>query len=290
MKWFALLAAVGVNLAVTADARADVILWNDEQVTVSSAITDTLILYDESRAFVVPGGSVPSLYAYNSGTLNVLGGSVGWPPHAYNSSRVTMSDGTISSLHAYDSSTVDVSGGTISGYLRGYTSSAVDISGGSVEHVELDDASRVSISGGATFTLTAYDSNAVEMSGGSVGLLQILGDTTLDIWGGRIDNGLHSYSSSVVTFTVKDFRLGGGLALDGDRLLGTGILSGQWADGTERWAIDIATNDGAGIFVSVVGTADANGDGVVDDADASILGAYWQTSTGATWRHGDFNA
>ena len=34
---------------------------------------------------------------------------------------------------------------------------------------------------------------------------------------------------------------------------------------------------------------DANGDGVVDDADASILGAHWQQMGGATWHDGDFN-
>ncbi|MCX7424391.1 MAG: pre-peptidase C-terminal domain-containing protein [Planctomycetia bacterium] len=34
---------------------------------------------------------------------------------------------------------------------------------------------------------------------------------------------------------------------------------------------------------------DANGDGVVDDRDASILGAHWRMAEGATWAMGDFN-
>jgi VCBS repeat-containing protein len=34
---------------------------------------------------------------------------------------------------------------------------------------------------------------------------------------------------------------------------------------------------------------DANGDGTVDDADASILAAHWQMQSGATWADGDFN-
>jgi hypothetical protein len=34
---------------------------------------------------------------------------------------------------------------------------------------------------------------------------------------------------------------------------------------------------------------DANWDGVVDDADASILAAHWQVTSGATWMDGDFN-
>ena len=34
---------------------------------------------------------------------------------------------------------------------------------------------------------------------------------------------------------------------------------------------------------------DANGDGRVDDVDASILGAHWQTAPGTAWGDGDFN-
>ena len=34
---------------------------------------------------------------------------------------------------------------------------------------------------------------------------------------------------------------------------------------------------------------DANDDGVVDDLDASILGAHWRQQEGATWAMGDFN-
>jgi hypothetical protein len=75
--------------------------------------------------------------------------------------------------------------------------------------------------------------------------------------------------------------------LDGERLLGTGILSGEWVDAT-RWEINIAANSGAGIFVSLVGPGDANGDGIVNDQDASILAAHWQ-QTGMNWANGDFN-
>jgi hypothetical protein len=35
---------------------------------------------------------------------------------------------------------------------------------------------------------------------------------------------------------------------------------------------------------------DANGDGVVDDEDASVLGAHWLMASGAAWEDGDFNA
>jgi hypothetical protein len=37
------------------------------------------------------------------------------------------------------------------------------------------------------------------------------------------------------------------------------------------------------------GQGDANDDGVVDDRDASILGAHWRQTSGANWEDGDFN-
>ena len=127
-----LIAGVVVMLSVAAVARADVILWDDEQITVSSAMTETLVLYDTSHASIVPGGSVPSLYANDASTVDVSGGSLGWPAYAYNQSTVTLSSGTMASLFSYNSSKVDVLGGTVTGYLRPYNESTVDISGGSV--------------------------------------------------------------------------------------------------------------------------------------------------------------
>ena len=58
---------------------------------------------------------------------------------------------------------------------------------------------------------------------------------------------------STVTLNVHDFRLGVGLTLDGERLLGTGTLSGEWADSTPRWEMAIHNNDpGANIFISQI--------------------------------------
>ena len=42
-------------------------------------------------------------------------------------------------------------------------------------------------------------------------------------------------------------------------------------------------------FERVLWPGDANGDGVVDDDDATIVATYWQTLSGATWSMGDFN-
>ena len=144
---------------------------------------------------------------------------------------------------------------------------------------------------GGTISQNIYasDSSTINVSGGSINSTFYAYDSsTVNLSGGLIETGLSAHTSSVVTFNVRDFRLGSGLTLDGERLLGTGILSGEWVD-TTRWTMEISTNSGAGIFISLVGPGDANGDGVVDEKDVDLLEANWLTATGATWRMGDFN-
>ena len=242
--------AAAVVVVLVSTGRADFILWNDEQITVNSHHEEGK-LYDTSRADIVAGGEVDAINANDSSTVDISGGSMVWL-YAYNQSTVTMSSGTMGNVYTYNGSRVEVNGGTVTGSLRPYNESTVDISGGSVAYLYPEDSSTVDISGGSVGHLTAYDSNTVDISGGSVRLLQVTGDTTLNISGGTIDHELHARSSSIVTLNVKDYRLGGGLTLEGERLLGTGILSGEWMDDTPRWDIDIATNSGAGIFISQV--------------------------------------
>jgi len=139
----------------------------------------------------------------------------------YDTSRAfIVSGGSVDSLDAYDSSSVDISGGSVSYYLNAYNYSTVNISGGSVGRLE--------------------DSSAVNISGGSVEGLCTWAFSTADISGGSITN-LDAYDSSVVTFYGQNFHVGAGLTFDGERVLGTGTLSGEWMDGT-RWAVNIFTN------------------------------------------------
>jgi hypothetical protein len=53
---------------------------------------------------------------------------------------------------------------------------------------------------------------------------------------------LSACNTSTVTFLACDFHLGDGLSLGGKRVLGTGILSGEWFDGTP-WEVNIAANE-----------------------------------------------
>jgi hypothetical protein len=147
---------------------------------------------------------------------------------------VAVSGGSVNYLYAYNTSTVAVSGGAawakpcLVNYLYAYDSSTADISGGSVSY--LYAYSTADISGGSVTRLYAYNTGTADISGGSV-------------------NYLYAYNTSTVTLHGYDFRATAGLTLDGDKVLGTGILTGRWSPDGTLWAITIsAHNSGATIL------------------------------------------
>ncbi len=192
--WY-LVVTVALILAgpLATEGRADFILWNDEQLTVTTLHSKGW-LYDQGQARIVSGGSVTFLYAYGS-------------------------------------SAVDISGGSVSSNLYAYDSSAVNLFGGDVGYLEALNTSTVNISGGLVSILCANNSSAVDISGGSVSTL-------------RANN------TSTVTFNARGFRLGYGLSLDGDQVLGTGILIGEWFDGT-RSVVDISVNASGATILAI---------------------------------------
>lgn len=208
---------------VTVSTRADFILHGNEQFTVNSYHTYG-ILYDTSQVSIVSGGTISSfLDAYDSSTANI-------------------SSGYVSSLAAWNSSTVDISGGTVRD-LSPSDYSKINISGGSItENFNIFNFSTVDISGGSiSYFLGARNSSAVNISGGSVSYLYTEDNGDVDISGGSVSS-LYAIDSSVVSFHGRNFSISGGLVLDGERVLGLGILSGEWMDGTP-WAVDILQNE-----------------------------------------------
>ena len=225
------------------EGRGDFTLWDDDQITVN--VPHTLgTLYNQSQASLISGASVNSLYAYDDSTVDISGGSLYYPflavsgLSAYGTSTVNISGGSVTYLHAYDTNAVDISGGSVTG-LWAYGTSNVDVSGGTVYTLWAYGTSNVDISGG-TVDLSANDTSNVDISGGTIEYLWARDHSTVDISGGSMDQ-LKAYDTSTVTFIVRDFRLGAGLSLDGDRVLGTGFLSGEWYDGT-RWTVNITEN------------------------------------------------
>jgi hypothetical protein len=225
------------------------VLWDDEELTVNSSHSMGT-LFDRSRATIVSGGWMGFLYAHDSSSVDMSGGDIR-NLYAYNFSDVDISGGSIgNSLYAYDSSTVDISGGSVDSYLCAHDSSTVDISGGSVDSY-----------------LYAYEYSVVNISGGFIA-------------------NLKAGNSSAVTFYGRDFLASDGLVLDGNRVLGTGVLSGQWMDRTP-WMVNIILNNPStatilaifgppgGPFCVEYPTMDFNYDCKVDFQDFAIFCQSW---------------
>jgi hypothetical protein len=279
----AVVAIVALLGPLAQNGRGDFVLWYDEQITVNSHHNQG-ILYDTSRAFIVSGGSVHNLYAYNYSDVNISGGSVDYL-YPYDSSTVNFSSGSITKpLYAYDSSTVNFSGGNVNGGLSACDSSTVNFSGGYVSGLYSSGSSVVDFSGGSVDYLQASISSVVDISGGSVSNIEAYDSSTANISGGSVSN-LKAYNSSTIIFHGRGFRASGSLVLDGERVLGTGILSGEWMDGT-RWVVNIAQNPSTATILAILNSEpkpvcvkhprmDFSGDCKVDFADFAIMASSW---------------
>jgi hypothetical protein len=77
---------------------------------------------------------------------------------------------------------------------------------------------------------------------------------TYDLVGANISGGfigrLNALYTSTVTFYGRNFLVSGGLILDGERVLGTGVLSGEWMDGTP-WSVKIEQNEPTAIILAI---------------------------------------
>ena len=258
---------------LASEGRGDFTLRNDDQLTVDSAHTQGT-LYDESHAELVPGGSVTdTLKVYNTSTVDVSGGWVK-TLEAYDASAVSLSQGWVSGptggyFVVRDASTVNVSGGYVR-RLSASQSSTVNVSGGEVgrqggDYLSASGASTVNISGGAVYSVSASGVSAsgastVNMSGGSIGsYLSASQDSTVNISGGSVERfdaygasivnisgawvyDLRVYDTCSMTLIAREFSLGDGLSLEGDRVMGTGSLIAESFDGT-HWLLNITRND-----------------------------------------------
>ena len=227
--------------------------------------------YNVSRAYILSGGYVDYLYAHDSSTVNLSGGYVG-RLYTIATSTVNMSGGDMGTLDARDSSTVNVSGGYADD-LDALGSSRVNLSNGSVYAIGAYGSSTVDFSGGSVNYLYVFNSSTVDLSAGDVGSLVIDSATpgyfsTVNISGGYVDRlttvgrsttvnlsggdvgSLTVSDSSTIIFDARNFHLGSGLTLDGQRVLGTGILGGEWFDGTS-WSVNITAND-PGAMIEIV--------------------------------------
>ena len=245
-------------------ARANFVLEDTGHLDVTT-LHDTGVLWNSSTADVLTGGYIGYAYVNDEATLHVLklqGTSRESVRnlYAYDMSTVDISGavdnnyyGTVSYLTAYAKSTVNISGGRVGRYLYAYGSSVVNVSGGGVyDYLNAYDSSTVNVSGGEVGNqLNASATSTVNMTGGTVHNLDASATSTVDISGGLVSN-LYAYNTSTVTLHGYDFRATGGLTLDGDNVLGTGVLTGRWYGPDETiWAITISGNAAGATILAI---------------------------------------
>ena len=245
----AVVAVVGVLLVgnVVCAQSTDFILEGTEHLNVTT-LRGTGVLWDFSTATVLTGGDIGTAYVNDEASLSLNSGGVGmaW---VYNAGHINLTGSTVrGSILAYNASTVDIAGGKVTQRVSAYDTSAVDIFGGSTLSLDTYDDSSAVLSTGSVGNLLAFGTSNVEISGGDVSFVNAYDTSAVDISGGVV-SGLSARDTGSITLHGYDFRATGGIVLDGTRVMGTGLLSGKWFDGT-AWAAPVYTNEaGASIFI-----------------------------------------
>jgi len=229
-------AALIVGAARPPEVRGqDFLLKYDDEMTVTTYYS-TGGLSDQSHVILAPGGWVWDIYAEDSSRVDVSGGAISYH-HTYDTSTTNVNSGEIKyRVFSYHSSVINVFDGYVND-INAYASSRINVSGGEVPGVSAYQSSRVEVTDGTVTTLSGYATSAITVRGGTMNRLYARESGTMDIYGAAF-NELRAYDTSIVTFHALDFDLGDGLTLDGERILGTGILSGHWFDGTP-WSVDV---------------------------------------------------
>jgi len=252
-----------VALCCAGQARADFVLSGSEHLEVNSS-HGRGDLNDSSTVDLLLGGSISRVHVQDEALLRFLGGTVsqlyvegsvevfGGCPGRYLISHV-YSGGVIDILSGVfgrrttvtGAGVVNIYGGTFPGSSYETCVSIgdsinVNVYGGIFERgVSVSDASEVVISGG-TFShrLSAGGTSSLDISDGTfLGELIVADTSTLSISGGDFPVLIVGGSSDVF-FQGYDFGATDGLYLDGDKVLGSGTLTGKWEDGTS-WAASI---------------------------------------------------
>jgi len=260
MKMTAILIAAALVFAVAGEGQADFVLFDDAHIDITTTHTRG-IQWDSSTVDVKASGRISAAYVHDEAQLDITGGIADWL-YTYNSSVAVVSGGVVTqSAYAYDTSAINISGGTVTNWLDATDSSSLTISDGSVLRLRAYDTSTVEISGGQIDDyLASYNSSSVTISEGQIKQLTAYGASTVTVTGGNISHvalldddsaitisggDIHSIfarGTSSLTLVGTGFRATGGLTLDGETVLGTGLLVGKWYDDTS-WIIPIGEHD-----------------------------------------------
>jgi len=210
-------------------------------------------LYDSSALTLASGGFLGRADVYNDSSLSVAGGvvSTNWEPnrggiHAHNTSTVSIAAGDGGFVFANDNSVVNMTGGIVSSSqfdygLRGYDFSTLNISGGTITQTWLGDNSTANVTGGV-FVTVGY---------GTPGYYTFwaVQNSQANIYGGQLGY-VAAANTATLRFFGTNFSASGGASLVGDRVVGTGVLSGSRLDGTPFSTV-IVHNDASANILAV---------------------------------------
>lgn len=192
------------------------------------AIQASFTTYQNSR-LTISGGQNQLIQAYDQSTVHILGGQVNWGVYAHQASTLVISGGLISRISALGESTVDIHAGTVQ---------------------------EISLMGNASTTVT----------GGQITTASLSDTAHLSLRNGQLSE-LMAYAQSQTIFYGYNFLASEGLSIEGSLVLGTGLLSGKWADGT-AWETHVSAHDPSALIrLAPALLGDTNFDGVVDLAD-----------------------
>lgn len=175
----------------------------------SAKATGTTTFYNDG--IIQAGDSWTNVYVHdtlpNHTTVTMTGGSVNDSMGVYDASTFNMSDGHVAGLNAWQSSSINISGGSVSGLLL-YNNAAVNIS----QNANI-------------YSAAAY-SGVINMNGGTVALLSGMENSTVNLRGGNITDGLGAYGFTTINvfgYNLTKTSTGG--------THGAGQVTGYWQNG-----------------------------------------------------------
>lgn len=244
-------------------ASADFVLTGTDHLDVATN-QNSGILYDTSEADLHKGGYLAVAYVNNNATLWLSSSSTSLSlnaAYAYNDSTVRISNGCAYNVWGYDTAVIREDGdfAEIEGTVDLTGSSSFTQLLGTCANIYADEYATIKISNRSVCqSIDSYDCAQVFVSGGSVGRLTTLGTATATITGGQVDNLYVANNGSmnvgagvigtitasghgIITLEGYDFRTTGGLSLQGNKLIGSGVLTGRWfgADNSS-WSINVS--------------------------------------------------
>ena len=241
--------------------------YDTSTVNVSNGRVRWFNTYDNSTANI-SGGTIDNIYTHNNSIANISNGTIG-DLFTRNDSTVNIHGSIISRVEAEYNSTINIFNGGLTNLVAD-NDSTVNISGGVLTRLYTNENSEINISNGILGMITTYNNSTVEFSGGSVTKsFSVQDSSTLNITGGVLHNlyprnhsivnisggtvdWFEAHDSGTTILSGYDFELSKGLSwdVDGQTILGSGLLTGKWFDDTS-FTLSVVIHDPTATIMAI---------------------------------------